>query len=185
MTDNTTFYALGIQGNYLKKTTLATSTLPPSSYKTSFDIWPPLKILSLQCRQINKVKNELDGQPSSLLTSMHARFSAAHLVFLELEDMHQHLNFKILHENSNKVISRSFYLQLLTLFPLGGGAQSARTTFNFLSSWQFFEFFLDFLEFLKFILIFDFNWKNSKNLKKCWAGSISQTWPKNEKKNFF
>ena len=90
---------------------------------------------------------------------MHARFSPAHLVFLELEDMHQHLNFKILHENSTKVIPRSFYLQLLTLFPLGGGggAQSASATFNFLSSWQFLEFFLDFLEFLKFILISDFN----------------------------
>ena len=38
MSDNTTFYALGIQGNYLKKTTLVTSTLPPGSYKTFFDI---------------------------------------------------------------------------------------------------------------------------------------------------
>ena len=121
MTDNTTFYALGIQGNYLKKITLATSTLSPGSYKTFFDTWPPQKIWSLQCRQINKVKNELDGQPSSLLASMHARFSPVHLVFLELEDMHQQLNFKILHENSNKFISRSFYLQLLTLFSLGGG----------------------------------------------------------------
>ena len=37
MTDNTTFYALGIQGNYLKKITLATSTLSPGSYKTFFD----------------------------------------------------------------------------------------------------------------------------------------------------
>ena len=39
-----------------------------------------------------------------------------------------------------------------------GGAQSARATFNFLSSWQFVVFFLDFLgEFLKFILVSYFN----------------------------
>ena len=67
-----------------------------------------------------------------------------------------------------------------------GGAQSAGATFNFLSSWQFLVFFLDFLgEFLKFILVLDFNWKNSKNLKNFWAWSISQTGPKNEKKNIF
>ena len=67
-----------------------------------------------------------------------------------------------------------------------GGAQSARATFNFLSSWQFLVFFLDFLgEFLKFILVLDFNWKNSKSLKNFWAWSISQTGPKNEKNFFF
>ena len=38
-----------------------------------------------------------------------------------------------------------------------GGAQSARTTFNFLRSWQFLVFFLDFLgEFLKSILVLEF-----------------------------
>ena len=36
-----------------------------------------------------------------------------HLVFLEI-DMHQdHLGFKILDENNDKVIPRKFYLQLL------------------------------------------------------------------------
>ena len=115
MADNTIFYALGIQDNYLEKTTLVSSTLPPGSYKRS----PPPNVLSLQCKQINKVENELDGQPSSLLTSMHvsnynATFSPAHLVFLELEDIHRpHLDFKILDENNNKVIPRTFYLQLL------------------------------------------------------------------------
>ena len=75
--------------------------------------------MSLYCKQINKVKNELDGQPSSLLTSMNAfnynaSFSPVHLVFLELEDMHRpHLGFKILDENNNEVIPRTFYLQLL------------------------------------------------------------------------
>ena len=75
--------------------------------------------MSLHYKQINKVKNELDRQPSSLLTSMHvsnydATFSPAHLVFLELEGIHQpHLDFKVLDENNNEVIPRTFYLQLL------------------------------------------------------------------------
>ena len=119
MADNTIFIALAIQDNYLEKTTVARSTLPPGSCKTSLDTLPPPKTLSLHCRQINKVKNKLDGQPSSLLTSMHvsdyyATFSLAHLIFLELEDMcHQHLDFKILDENNNEVIPMAFYLQLL------------------------------------------------------------------------
>ena len=37
-----------------------------------------------------------------------------HLIFLELEDTRRpHLDFKILDENNNEVISRTFYLQLL------------------------------------------------------------------------
>ena len=92
--------------------------MTPCIYKTSLDTSPPLKILSLHCRQINKVKNELDGKPSSLLTSMlvlnyNAIFSPAHLVLLELEDIHEHLDFKILDENNNEVIPITFYLQLL------------------------------------------------------------------------
>ena len=103
MTDNTIFIVLGIQDKYLEKTMLITSTL---------------KSLSLHCKQINKVKNELDGQPSSLLVSMHvsnykAIFSPIHLVFLELDIDQPHLDFKILDENNNEVIPRTFYLQLL------------------------------------------------------------------------
>ena len=71
MASNTIFTALVIQDKYLEKTTLIRSTLPPGSYKTSLDTSPPLKNLSLHCRQINKVKNELDGQPSSFLASIH------------------------------------------------------------------------------------------------------------------
>ena len=69
--------------------------------------------------QINKVKNEFDFQPSSFLISMHvfnynASSSPALLVFLELEDIHRaHLDFKMLDENNNEVISIAFYLQLL------------------------------------------------------------------------
>ena len=68
---NTIFISLGIQDDYLEKTTLIRSTLLPGSYKTSLDTSPPPRSLSLHCKQINKVKNELDGQPSSLLASMH------------------------------------------------------------------------------------------------------------------
>ena len=61
MAFNTIFIALGIQDKYLEKTMLIRSTLPPGSYKTSFDTSPPPKILSLHCKHINKVKKELDG----------------------------------------------------------------------------------------------------------------------------
>ena len=43
MADNTIFIALGIQKNYLEKTTLIRSTLPPGAYKTSLDTSPSLK----------------------------------------------------------------------------------------------------------------------------------------------
>ena len=90
MAGNTIFYALGIQDNYLEKTSFVRSTLLPGSYKTSLDTSPHPKTLSLHLRQINEVKNELDGQPSSLLVSMHvlnynASFSQPHLVFLRLK----------------------------------------------------------------------------------------------------
>ena len=107
MADNTIFYALGIQDDYLEKTTLIRWTLLSGSYKTSLDTSPPPKMLSLHFREINKTKNELDGQPSSLLVSTHvsnyaASFSLAHLTFLELEDIHQYLDFKILDETTMK-----------------------------------------------------------------------------------
>ena len=37
----------------------------------------------------------------------------SYLVFLELEDIHEHLDSKILDENNNEVIPVSFYLRLL------------------------------------------------------------------------
>ena len=118
MADNTIFIALGIPNKYIEKTTLINPTLPPGSYKISLDTSPPPKLLSLHCKQINKVKNQLDGQPSSLLARMHicnykATFSPIHLVFLELDTHRPHLDFKILDANNNKVLPRTFYLQLL------------------------------------------------------------------------
>ena len=108
MADNAIFYAISIQDKYVEKTTLVRSTLPPVSYKTSLDTSPPPKILSLHCKQINKTKNDLDGQPSGLLVSTHAlnysaSFSPAHLVFLELEGTHQYLDFKILMKKAMKL----------------------------------------------------------------------------------
>ena len=97
---------------------LIMSRLFPGSYKTSLDTSPSPVSLSLHCKQINKVKNGLDGQPSTLLARMHvsnykATFSLIHLVFLELDIDQPHLDFKILDENNNEVIPRTFYLQLL------------------------------------------------------------------------
>ena len=115
---NNIFIALGIQDNYLEKTMLIRSRLPPGSCKTSLDTSTPPISLSLHYKQISKVKNELDGQPSSLLACMHvsnykANFSPIHLVFLELDIDQPHLDFKILDESNNEVIPWTFYLQLL------------------------------------------------------------------------
>ena len=118
MASNNFFITLGIPDKYLDKTTLMRSTLPPGSYKTSRDTSPPPISLSLHCKQINKVKNKLDGQPSSLLARIHvsnyrATFSPIHLVFLELDIDQPHLDFKILDENKNEIIPTTFHLQLL------------------------------------------------------------------------
>ena len=121
MACNTIFIALGIQDKYLKKTTLIRSTVTHGSYKTSLETSPPPRPFSLHYKLINKVKNKLNGQPSSLLARMDisnykATFSLIHLVFLELDIDQPHLDFKILDEKNNEVIQRAFYLQLLNLF---------------------------------------------------------------------
>ena len=118
MASNIFFIALGIADKHLEKTMLIKSTLPPGSYKTSLDKSPPSKSLSLHCKQVNKVKNELDSQLSSLLVCMQVSnykvtFYPMHLVFLELDRHRPHLDFKILDENNNEVIPRTFYLQVL------------------------------------------------------------------------
>ena len=93
LASNTIFIALGIPDNYLEKTTQIKSTLVSDSYKTSLDTSPPPKSFSIHCKQTNKVRSELDEQPSSLLVCMRvsnykANFSPMYLVFLEL-DTHQ------------------------------------------------------------------------------------------------
>ena len=69
MASNTIFIVLGIQDNYLKKTMIIRSTLPPGSYKTSLDTSPPPKSLSLHCKQINKV-----GWATIKFAGLHAHF---------------------------------------------------------------------------------------------------------------
>ena len=116
--DNNFFIALGMPEKILKNINIKYSLVFSGSYKTQLVTTPPPKSLSLHCNQINKVKSELDGQPSSLLTSMQVSdygttFSPMHLAFLEL-DTHRHLlDFKMLDEENNEVILRTFYLQLL------------------------------------------------------------------------
>ena len=121
MACNTIFIALGIQAKYHKKTMIIRSTLTHGSHKTSLETSPPPRSFSLHYKLINKVKNKLNGQPSSLLARMDvsnykATFSLIHLVFLELDIDKPHLDFKILDEKNNEVIQRTFYLQLLNLF---------------------------------------------------------------------
>ena len=115
--DNNFFIALGIPEKFFKNINIKYSLAFSRSYKTQFVTTPPRKSLSLHCNQTNKVKNELDGQPSSLMTCMQvsdyeADFSPMHLVFLELDTPRHHLDFKILDENNGEVIPRTFYLQL-------------------------------------------------------------------------
>ena len=118
MVSNIVFIVLVIPNNCLEKITLIRSTWSPGSNKTSLDTLPPLKSLSLHCKQINNVKNELDDQPSSLLAWMHVSnckptFSPMKLVFLELNTHRPNLDFEIIYENNNEVIPRTFYLELL------------------------------------------------------------------------
>ena len=59
MTSKSLFIALGIPINYLEKVAQIKSTLLPGTYETFLDILPPLKLLSLSCKQTSKVKNEV------------------------------------------------------------------------------------------------------------------------------
>ena len=73
---------------------------------------------TLYYKQISKVTNEVDRQPSSLLTCMqvsvnNASFTPMHLVFLELDTHDCQLDLKLLHENNSAVIPNTFYLKLL------------------------------------------------------------------------
>lgn len=73
---------------------------------------------SLYCKDIDRVKNEVDRQPSNLLANIEvsdykAAFTLMHLVFLGLDIPHCHLDFVLLDENRNIIVPRTFYLQLL------------------------------------------------------------------------
>ena len=79
---NNFFIALGmlekILNNINRKYLLAFS----GSCKTQLVTSPLPKLLSLHCKQINKVKNESDDQPSSLLASVHvSNYKAFSILF--------------------------------------------------------------------------------------------------------
>ena len=61
--DNNFFTALGVPEKILRKVNIKYLVIFSGSYKTSFVTTPPPKSLSLHCKQTNKVKNELNGQP--------------------------------------------------------------------------------------------------------------------------
>ena len=81
--------------------------------QTSLNTLTLQKSLSLYYKQINRVKNEVDVQLSVLLVSMQvsdfkAFFTLMHLVFLELDTHQCHLDCKLLDENKNVTIPRTF-----------------------------------------------------------------------------
>ena len=111
--DNNFFITLGVPEKILKRINIKYSLVFSDSYKTSIQT-PPPRSLSLHCEQINKVKNELDGQPSSLLACMQVSdyefLITMRLVFLELDTDHFHVDFKLFDENNNVIIPRTLYL---------------------------------------------------------------------------
>ena len=74
MASHTFFKALCILERYLEKIARIKSSLPSGSYKTSLDTSHPPILLSLCSKQINRFKNEVDKQLSSLLDCWPAIF---------------------------------------------------------------------------------------------------------------
>ena len=103
MTSNSFFIALGIPNSSLEKPTPVKSTIAPGTYKTSFDTLLPPKLLSLHPKQMDKIKNEVEGELSRLLACMQvsgykAAFTPMYLVLLQQDTHHCYLNFKLLDE---------------------------------------------------------------------------------------
>ena len=100
------------------KINIEKSLIFSSACQKSLDTSPLPKSLSLHCKQLNRAKNKVDGRASSLLaciqnSNYRVRFTPMHLVFLELDSHHLHLDFQLLNENSNVIITRKLHLQLL------------------------------------------------------------------------
>ena len=118
MASNTIFIAFGILNKYLEKTTLIKSTSAPRSYKTSLDK-SPSKSLSMHSKKVKSTKlktswmsNRQVCWPACTLIFISNFFSNAVGVF-RIRPHRPHLNFKIVDENNDEVILRTFYLQLL------------------------------------------------------------------------
>ena len=118
MGSNSFFIVLSILDNYLEKTTRIESPLLPSTWKTSLDTSPQSKSLSLQCKQIKRVKNEVDGKISNLSAYMKvsdhkAAFTVIHLLFLDLATHHCNLGFTLLDKSYCGITPKILNLQLL------------------------------------------------------------------------
>ena len=84
---NTIFISLGIQDNYLEKTTLIRSTLLPGSYKTSLDTSPLHDHCRYTANKSTKLKtswmvNHQVCWPPCMFLIIKQPFSRIHLVFL-------------------------------------------------------------------------------------------------------
>ena len=77
------------------------------------------RLLPLHCKQINRVKNEVGGQPSNLLACMQVSdnksITLMHFIFLELNTHHCHWDFKFLHESNKAIIQRHFISSYLRM----------------------------------------------------------------------
>ena len=95
---NSFFIALGILGKFLREINIEKSLVLSGTNETSFDTLLRQKSLSLYCKQINRVKNEVDVQPICLLAHMRfsagkATFSPRHLFSLQLDTHFWHFRF--------------------------------------------------------------------------------------------
>ena len=114
----TFFIVLGVTENYLKKFNKEKSLIFSEACETSLDTLSFPNSLSLYVKQINRIKNEVDEQPSRLLAWMQVSdyrdsFTPVDLVLQKLDIHHCHLDFKHLDKNNNPITQGTFYLQLL------------------------------------------------------------------------
>ena len=118
---NLLFEALGITNNI--KLSAVKSSLFKGGYQTT--LTPPTKNIYFYCNKIDKIFNEINGQPSKLLYSWDVSESQGdltyspkhavnsnHLIFLQLSKTCHRLEFALLDNQNNEIIPKSFYLQL-------------------------------------------------------------------------
>ena len=117
---NSFFIALGILGKFLREINIEKSLVLSGTNETSFDTLLRQKSLSLYCKQINRVKNEVDVQPICLLA--HMRFSAGkatisprHLLSLQLDTHFGTSDFKLLREKRDLIIPNMFYFYTMSI----------------------------------------------------------------------
>ena len=115
------FEALGITNNI--KLSPVKLLLFKGAYQTT--LTPTPKNIYFYCNQIDEIANEINGKPSRLLYSWDVSESQGdltyipkhavnsnHLIFLQLSKTCHRLEFALLDNQNNKIIPKSFYLQL-------------------------------------------------------------------------